>query len=322
MPRFIRSSLLTVVTVTAVLASGGQALASHVQCGDVITHDTRLDSDLLDCPGDGLLIGASNVTLDLGGHTIDGIGSTFSHRPFGVVADIERLIELGWGPLPANLSGVTVENGSIREFSYGVALEVVDDSTIRRLALSDNGIWVNQSDRVRIERNSLNGTGVGVASSRDALIERNILVNASIGTAAAWHALVTRNVISGGGISLSQGDENAIVQNRVAHGVFGIRATDYRTRVEKNLVYAHQLDGIHVECCGAVVVANRSIANGDDGIEVAFASDHFPPDFLARNTANENGDLGIELPPGVTDGGRNRASGNGNALQCVNVICR
>ncbi len=30
------------------------ALANHVQCGDVITQDTRLDSDLVDCPGDGI----------------------------------------------------------------------------------------------------------------------------------------------------------------------------------------------------------------------------------------------------------------------------
>jgi hypothetical protein len=301
----------------------GQALATHVQCGDVITKDTRLDADLLDCPGDGVLIGASNVTLDLGGHTIDGIGTTFSHRPFGVVADIERLIEVGWDPLPAALSGVTIENGSIRDFAYGVALEVVDDSTIRRLALSDNGIWINRSDRVRVERNSLNGTGIGVASSRDALIERNLLANAGIGTAEASRALVTRNVISRGGISVgNSGVDNAIIHNTVAHGVVGIRTTDDRTRVERNFVYSNEQDGIHVDCCGALVIGNRAIANGDDGIEVAFVSDFFGPDFVSRNTANENGDLGIEAVAGVADGGRNRARRNGNASQCVNVVCR
>ena len=322
MPRLIGPGFLTALTVITLLVSGGQAFASHVQCGDVITQDTRLDSDLRECPGDGLLIGASNVTLDLGGHTIDGIGSTFSHRPFGVVADIERLIELGWGPLPATLSGVTVANGSIREFAYGVALEVVDDSTIARLALSDNGVWINQSDRVRIERNSLNGTGIGVASSRDALIDRNRLVDAGIGTTAASGALITRNMISRGGISLSQGSDSAIVQNTVSRGVVGIRTTDYRPWVEGNFVYANEVDGIRLDCCGDRVIGNRAIANGDDGIEVSFVSEILGPDLVSRNIANDNGDLGIESVAGVADGGGNRARGNGNALQCVNVICR
>ena len=33
--------------------------------------------------------------------------------------------------------------------------------------------------------------------------------------------------------------------------------------------------------------------------------------------ANDNGDLGIEAVSGVTDGGGNRARGNGNPAQCV-----
>ena len=57
-----------IATATALLAlSAGQAVASHVQCGDVITQDTTLDSDLIDCPGDGLVIVADNITLDLNG---------------------------------------------------------------------------------------------------------------------------------------------------------------------------------------------------------------------------------------------------------------
>jgi hypothetical protein len=34
------------------LTAAAQAFASHVQCGDVITQDTILDSDLTDCPGE------------------------------------------------------------------------------------------------------------------------------------------------------------------------------------------------------------------------------------------------------------------------------
>jgi hypothetical protein len=42
---------------------------------------------------------------------------------------------------------------------------------------------------------------------------------------------------------------------------------------------------------------------------------------LTKNTANDNGDLGIEAVSGVIYGGENTASGNGNPLQCLNVVC-
>ena len=41
-----------------------QASAGHVSCGDTITTDTTLDSDLLDCPSNGIVIGAADITLD------------------------------------------------------------------------------------------------------------------------------------------------------------------------------------------------------------------------------------------------------------------
>ena len=42
----------------------GQASASHVSCGDTITADTTLDSDLLNCPNNGILIGADARVFD------------------------------------------------------------------------------------------------------------------------------------------------------------------------------------------------------------------------------------------------------------------
>ena len=75
MPRLVCAGFLTALALALLLALGGsQALANHVQCGDVITQGTTLDSDLIDCPGDGLVIGADNITLDLNGHTVDGDG--------------------------------------------------------------------------------------------------------------------------------------------------------------------------------------------------------------------------------------------------------
>ena len=79
MPRFL-GLVVGALAVMLFALQGGQAFAAHVTCGDVITQDTTLDSDLIDCPGDGLVIGADGVTLDLGGHTVDGTGTRLRHR--------------------------------------------------------------------------------------------------------------------------------------------------------------------------------------------------------------------------------------------------
>ena len=43
-----------------------------VSCGQTITASIVVSNDLDDCPGYGLIVGANGITLDLGGHTIDG----------------------------------------------------------------------------------------------------------------------------------------------------------------------------------------------------------------------------------------------------------
>ena len=67
-----RFTLLGCAVALLVALLPSSAIATHVSCGDVITQDTTLDSDLVNCPGDGVVIGASGITLDLAGHTIDG----------------------------------------------------------------------------------------------------------------------------------------------------------------------------------------------------------------------------------------------------------
>ena len=66
----------------AIAAAGALALsaspaAAHtrakIKCGQTLTQSVRLTDDLVNCPGDGLVIGADGITVDLGGHTLDGV---------------------------------------------------------------------------------------------------------------------------------------------------------------------------------------------------------------------------------------------------------
>jgi parallel beta-helix repeat protein len=77
-------------------------------------------------------------------------------------------------------------------------------------------------------------------------------------------------------------------------------------------------DGIFVGAltAGTIVRGNHTHGNDGDGIEVQGTETR-----ITDNTADANGDLGIDAVSGVTDGGGNTASGNGNPLQCRNVFC-
>src|SRR5216117_2676623 len=100
----LRAAILALAAAGFMALSANQALASHVSCGATITTDTKLDSDLTNCPGDGVVIGADNITLNLDGHTIDGtVGGT------GIDDSAGR-------------DGVTIENGSVKGFSQGIVL--------------------------------------------------------------------------------------------------------------------------------------------------------------------------------------------------------
>jgi hypothetical protein len=54
-----RAMVLALVVAGCTVLGSGQALASHVSCGDTITTDTTLDSDLVNCPNNGTVISAN-----------------------------------------------------------------------------------------------------------------------------------------------------------------------------------------------------------------------------------------------------------------------
>jgi hypothetical protein len=76
------SVTVTLVLVGVVALSGAEA-ASKVSCGDTITADITLHRNLVNCPNNGIVIGADNITLDLNGHTIDGDGRRVDSCPEG-----------------------------------------------------------------------------------------------------------------------------------------------------------------------------------------------------------------------------------------------
>ena len=106
-------------TIVALMLAGALAVgtatasatpASTVTCGQTLTHSVRLANDLSNCPGDGLVIGAPGVTVDLNGHTIDGVATQIEDcdvPPFGS-AGIQN---------SGGYDGLTIKNGTLSSSS-------------------------------------------------------------------------------------------------------------------------------------------------------------------------------------------------------------
>jgi nitrous oxidase accessory protein NosD len=111
---------------TAGLPAGSKAHnGASIACGQTITEDTTLEEDLA-CPAEAasaLVIAASNITLDLGGHTISG------YTP-------------NTGVYTTGQSGLTIRNGVIEGFNVGVYIDssngvTVEDLTVRNMDITD-----------------------------------------------------------------------------------------------------------------------------------------------------------------------------------------
>jgi len=329
------------VVAVGALAAPAAAQAAGPACGATITSDTKLRADLENCPGDGLVIGADGITLDLGRKTIDGSGA-------------------GVGIKLAGRRGVKIKGGTVQEFGVGIALDAADGNRFSGLAVKGSagrGIdAVNGSDQNTFDgiASTGNRTGIAITASTGNAVRLSALTDNAVTGVLVFGAAKTRvqgNRVTGNagnGIAFVEGstgnqalanrvegavtsvvidssDGNTLALNKISGGGDGVQVAGSRNVVTGNLVdrsvggcegcFGH---GIAVAAGeGNVIKANVVTRSAGDGINVAA-----PTMVVTRNLATRNAGLGINAVSGVVDGGGNRASANGNPAQCVIVSCR
>ena len=189
----------------------------ELQCGEILVRSVLVTNDLVDCPGNGIIIGASGITVDLDGHTIDGVGT-----------------EAGIANLGFN--SVTIKNGLVTEFDYGVMLHP--------------GTQLNVVTGIRAELNQ--EAGIALADADEAgngnSIRNNIAVMNKVGIALysnTRYADVHDNQVAGNdwdGIRLEMASENKIHHNEVANSTgFGINIVGGND----NLISENELSANH-----------------------------------------------------------------------------
>ena len=220
------------IGVLLAVASTANAQATGVTCGQTITHDTTLTADLTNCPGDGLVIGADNITLNLNRHTIDGTVTQLpacDEPPFG--SD---------GIRAGGYDGLTIENGTVQQFTEGIEGgaegEGVANSDLHGLIVRGNrfggisfgsnqllnnhnrivgnetygngcgaGIFLNDADGNRVARNRShdNQGGIGVCCSPNNVIEDNVVAHNSDTGIAIYFGNHSHNVVRHNSVSAS-----------------------------------------------------------------------------------------------------------------------
>jgi hypothetical protein len=334
-----RRLLLAFVTITVVLATE-PAQSQVSSCGATITTSTTLSTDLI-CPtGYGLHIGANGITLDLNGHTIAGGGSAV-----GIVNVFPSFHD------------VVITNGTIQRFTVGISMATTRGVTVRDVTVLDNtryGMLLKDFDLGVIIGNHVFGSGASgivLTEGSDATLVSSNWASANRGR-GIWHdggyfteIRRSRTMNNGAaGIRVDSGTVGPEVVRNKAHdnGATGILVLSTGAEVERNRANGNHFDGITVlnGARDTLVSRNRTSANEYDGIHVEPKAEG---NVLQHNSANVNGfdgigvesrdttitgseaylnsELGIRAVAGVTDGGGNVASGNGNPAQCLNVVC-
>ena len=341
--------LLTLAAMMLFTLGTGQAVAGHVQCGDVITQDTTLDSDLT-CSGDGLTVTGNGVAVDLAGHTIEGAGSATGILDLADDTEVlgGTIRGFGTGVGADGPAGLLVHHVLIHDNGAGVACAYAPACSVTDSTLRDNGIGIRMSApdggsflRTFVRRNHVHHNGAGVslieylATVTDNRIEDNSGRGVDMDNTA--RVAMSRNVVAGNredGVVVRFLSSATISSNRIerngGNGVAVIGDLFFGNTsavVQGNRIMRNGGDGVLVEAEGAhaVVERNRTDRNGDDGIDVnaAATAPAEAIDTLVRaNRAFFNTDLGIDAVAGTTDGGGNRANQNGDSAQCVGVVCK
>ena len=300
--------LAALVPLLLALGPVSPAQATHVSCGSVITTNTVLDGDIGPCPAGGLRVTASNITLDLNGYQVFGGPSPGD----------------GTGILLFRVSGVTVRNGTVRNFDMGVAIEGGTGNTVQSIVARDNIGSLS----------TIGGDGIAILSSTNNRISGNVATNnGGLSGIGLYSAIDAQHPRTTAGVSSGNVVERNVVTNNIASRFGDVTTTDN--------------DGIRVEpnSTGNFFISNYVAGNGLDGIVLFVGSNNnvirgnvVERNGLYRTTARRGNGIGLQSLPGVNGASGNLIEGNvvrqngdngivlrgprGGALGAVNNIVR
>ncbi|MFH1053012.1 MAG: S8 family serine peptidase [Candidatus Woesearchaeota archaeon] len=191
-------------------------------CNDIITQNTILTNDILNCNGYGLVIGADDITLDCNNHIVDGVNDWLT---IGIYLN--------------RTSGVTIKNCEISEFEVGIYQLRSNNSNLINNDVHDDlsgEIWVLLSSHNNIIGNTVSNNYYGLGILADYASYNNFTNNIANNNYAY-------------GITL-EGSYNILINNEVRGSQWGVYIDNSSTNTFvdnlflNNTVSAHEVNEI------------------------------------------------------------------------------
>ena len=309
---FFSVTSLTLAAWAVPVAAEAAPASTVVTCGQTLTSSTRLANGLVGCSGDGLVIGADNITVDLAGHSISGVNAPGSEG-----------IANGGHP------GVRIRNGTIANFFLnGVGLRgaprsAVSNLTIRKIGAGGGendasaGVLVKNSPNTLVTANAVTNDvsafqsdGVDVLSSADTTVSGNRLAN------NAWDGMVAidsprthviGNALDGNqnqGAEVNFGSDGTLLAgnhagNNVSSGL--VVGAVSGARIEGNALTGNGDSGLFMfDLLNSQVSANRAGGNSV-GIDLEGGQNVSTGNRIANNDASRNAEAGLVVGGGAND---------------------
>ncbi|MDQ4067414.1 MAG: right-handed parallel beta-helix repeat-containing protein, partial [Thermoproteota archaeon] len=272
---------------------GLQPNSGIASCGQVITEDVTLTSDLNCSNGDGLIVGASGITINLNGYSIigprGGSGGQEAAAANPTSANSENSgqgeeeaaeaaepeirpvttrqtadYDGSSGILIANADNVAIAGlGEISGFSRGVTFLGGSGGAVTDIQLANNdiGVVVASSEGTEISRNTITNNGIAVVS------------DGSNGGVTAFNQVVAN--LEQGILLLGSSDNVVAANNMYGNGASGIflDPMSQRNHLDYNTVFGHETADL----------------NNADGM----------PTNVNQNSFGDNNNCGTSLPGGL-----------------------
>jgi parallel beta-helix repeat protein len=193
------------------------------RCEMRVTESFTLANDM-NCSGDGMVVVANNVTIDLGGRTLTGPGMGPQTWPNPQLDSV--------GIRAGGHTGVTIRNGKTIAFSTGIYFVDMLASRIENVTTQRNryGFYIHASRQITVKSSDvqLNIYGLHLQSSHDSILQGNLL------------ARQTYNSPGGYGLYMYSSTGNRIFENTVDTNVnWGIWFSEARD----NVIYHNNIVG-------------------------------------------------------------------------------
>ncbi len=190
-------------------------------CAMRVSESFTLANDM-SCSGDGMVIVADNITIDLGGHTLTGPGMGPQTWPLPQLDSV--------GVRVGGHTGVTIRNGKTTAFSTGIYFIDMVSSSIESVTTLRNrfGFYIHASQKITVKDSDVefNIYGLHLQNSDDCVLVNNLLARQTYNSPGGYGLYlyassrnrVTDNTIDSNinwGIWFSDAKENVIFHNNV-----------------------------------------------------------------------------------------------------------